>query len=131
MCSSDLCILAAPLIAGNDIRSMSPEIAEILKNKEVIAVDQDQLGMQGRRVKREGELEVWARQLADGSRAVALLNRGTAEGKISVTWSDIGYPDYLAASVRDLWARKDLGKSTGSFSATVGSHDVVVVKIKP
>ena len=125
------CILAAPLIAGNDIRSMSPEIAEILKNKEVIAVDQDQLGMQGRRVKREGELEVWARQLADGSRAVALLNRGAAESKISVTWSDIGYPDYLAASVRDLWARKDLGKSTGSFSATVGSHDVVVVKIKP
>ena len=125
------CILAAPLIAGNDIRSMSPEIAEILTNKEVIAVDQDQLGMQGRRVKREGELEVWARQLADGSRAVALLNRGTAESKISAKWSDIGYPDYLPASVRDLWAMKDLGKRTGSFSATVGSHGVVVVKIKP
>src|SRR5437899_3306383 len=87
------CILAAPLIAGNDIRSMSPEIAEILKNKEVIAVDQDPLGMQGRRVRREGELEVWSRQLADGSRAVVLLNRGTTESKISVTWSDIGYPD--------------------------------------
>jgi alpha-galactosidase len=125
------CILAAPLIAGNDIRSMSPEIAEILTNKELIAVDQDQLGMQGRRVKRDAELEVWARQLADGSRAVALLNRGTAEKNISVTWSEIGYPDYLPASVRDLWARKDLGKSTGSFSATVESHGVVVVKIKP
>jgi alpha-galactosidase len=125
------CILAAPLIAGNDIRSMSPEIAEILTNKELIAVDQDQLGMQGRRVKRDAELEVWARQLADGSRAVALLNRGTAEKNISVTWSEIGYPDYLPASVRDLWARKDLGKRTGSFSATVESHGVVVVKIKP
>ena len=125
------CILAAPLIAGNDIRSMSPEIAEILTNKEVIAVDQDSLGLQGRRVKREGDLEVWAKQMADGSRAVALLNRGTAESKISVTWSDIGYPDYLPASVRDLWARKDLGKSTGSFSATVASHGVVMVKIKP
>jgi alpha-galactosidase len=125
------CILAAPLIAGNDIRSMSPEIAEILTNKEVIAVDQDQLGMQGRRVKREGDLEVWARQLADGSRAVALLNRGATETKISVSWSDIGYPDYLPASVRDLWARKDLGKSTGSFSASVASHGVVLVRIKP
>jgi alpha-galactosidase len=125
------CILAAPLIAGNDIRSMSPEIAEILTNKEVIAVDQDPQGLQGRRVKREGNLEVWAKQMADGSRAVALLNRGATETKISVSWSDIGYPDYLPASVRDLWARKDLGKSTGSFSATVASHGVVMVKIKP
>lgn len=125
------CILAAPLIAGNDIRSMSPEIAEILTNKELIAVDQDQQGLQGRRVKREGDLEVWAKQMADGSRAVALLNRGTAESKISFTWSDIGYPDYLPATVRDLWARKDLGKSTGSFSASVASHGVVMVRIKP
>ena len=125
------CILAAPLIAGNDIRSMSPEIAEILTNKEVIAVDQDQQGLQGRRVKREGNLEVWAKQLADGSRAVALLNRGATEAKISVSWSDIGYPDYLPASVRDLWAMKDLGKSTGSFSASVASHGVVMVEIKP
>jgi len=125
------CLLAAPLIAGNDIRSMSPEIAEILTNKEVIAVDQDQQGLQGRRVKREGDLEVWAKQLADGSRAVALLNRGATETKISVSWGDIGYPDYLPASVCDLWARKDLGTSTGSFSASVASHGVVMVKIKP
>jgi alpha-galactosidase len=125
------CILAAPLIAGNDIRSMSPEIAEILKNKEVIAVDQDPLGMQGRRVRREGELEVWAKQMADGGRAVALLNRGATATRISVSWSDLGYPDYLPASVRDLWAMKDLGKSTGSFSATVASHGVVMVRIKP
>jgi alpha-galactosidase len=125
------CILAAPLIAGNDIRSMAPEIAELLTNKEVIAVDQDRLGMQGRRVWREGDLEVWARQLADGSRAVALLNRGVTETKISVSWSDIGYPDYLPASVRDLWARKDLGKGAGSFSASVAGHGVVLVRIKP
>ena len=125
------CILAAPLMAGNDIRSMSPDIAEILKNKEVIAVDQDPSGLQGRRVKRQGNLEVWARQMADGSRAVALLNRGTAESSISVAWSDIGYPDYLPASVRDLWAMKDLGKRTGSFSASVASHGVVMVRIKP
>jgi alpha-galactosidase len=87
--------------------------------------------MQGRRVKREGDLEVWAKQLADGSRAVALLNRGPAESKISVTWNDLGYPDYLPASVRDLWAMKDLGKITGSFSSPVPSHGVVMVRIKP
>src|SRR3989442_15439639 len=62
-------LLAAPLIAGNDIRSMSPEIAEILTNNEVIAVDQDRQGLQGRRGKREGELGVWAKPMAGGSRA--------------------------------------------------------------
>ncbi|MEN3335156.1 MAG: alpha-galactosidase [Blastocatellia bacterium] len=125
------CLLAAPLMAGNDIRSMSPEIAGILTNKEVIAVDQDALGMQGRRVKRDGDLEVWAKQLADGSRAVALLNRSKAEGRISVSWNEIGYPDYLSAAVRDLWAKQDMGKHTGSFSASVPSHGVVMLKIKP
>jgi len=125
------CILAAPLIAGNDIRNMSPEIAEILTNKEVIAVDQDELGQQGRRVKRAGDLEVWSKQMADGSRAVALLNRSAAEAEISFSWSDVGYPNYLAAAVRDVWTKKDLGKRTGSFSATVASHGVVMVTIKP
>jgi len=125
------CLLAAPLMAGNDIRTMTPEIAAILTNKEVIAVDQDALGLQGRRVKREGDYEVWAKQLSDGSRAVALLNRGKAEGRITVKWNEIGYPDTLAAAVRDLWAKQDLGKPTGSFSATVPSHGVVMVKIKP
>jgi alpha-galactosidase len=125
------CILAAPLMAGNDIRSMPPDIAEILTNKELIAVDQDAMGLQGRRVKREGELDVWARQLADGSRAVALLNRGTAESKMSVNWNELGYPNNLSATVRDLWAKKDLGRQTGSFTANVPSHGVVVVKIKP
>jgi alpha-galactosidase len=125
------CILAAPLMAGNDIRSMSPDIREILTNKEVIAVDQDALGLQGRRVKRAGDTEIWSKQLTDGSRAVALLNRGKADARISVAWSDLGYPDYLSASVRDLWAKKDLGKQTGSFAADVPSHGVVMVKVKP
>ena len=125
------CVLAAPLMAGNDIRSMSPEIAAILTNKEVIAVDQDPLGMQGRRVKRDGDFDVWAKQLADGGRAVALLNRSNAESQMSVSWSEIGYPNYLSASVRDLWQQKDLGRRAGSFSATVPRHGVVMVRIKP
>ncbi|HZS47380.1 MAG TPA: alpha-galactosidase [Blastocatellia bacterium] len=125
------CLLAAPLMAGNDIRSMTPEIKEILTNREVIAVDQDRIGAQGRRIKRDGELEIWSKQLADGGRAVALLNRSGAESQISITWEDIGYPEHLSASVRDLWAHKDLGNRTGSFSATVPSHGVVMVTIKP
>jgi len=125
------CILAAPLMAGNDLRSMSGEVAEILTNREVIAVDQDPLGMQGRRVKRNGELEVWAKQLADGGRAVVLFNRGPKAAEISVSWTDIGYPPHLTAKVRDLWAGKDLGNFSDKFSAEVASHGVVMVTIKP
>ena len=125
------CLLASPLMAGNDLRSMSPEIKEILTNREVIAVDQDPLGMQGRRVYRNGEQEVWSKQLADGGRAVVLFNRGAQEKQMSVSWIDIGYPRALSAEVRDLWAHKDLGKLSGSFSAKVPGHGVVMVTIKP
>ncbi|HEX7895826.1 MAG TPA: glycoside hydrolase family 27 protein [Terriglobales bacterium] len=124
-------IMAAPLIAGNDLRNMPPDVKEILTNKEVIAVDQDALGRQGRRVWKDGDLEVWAKQLQDGSRAVVLLNRGASQQTVTATWEQIGYPDHLSASIRDLWAHKDLGKFTGKFSAPVESHGVVVVTVKP
>ena len=124
-------ILAAPLIAGNDVRNMRPEIQDILTNKEVIAVDQDSLGREGERVGKDGNVEVWAKQLKDGSRAVVLLNRGGTEEKITAAWDALGYPDHLAASVRDLWQHKDLGKFTGKFSSSVASHGVVMVTVKP
>jgi alpha-galactosidase len=124
-------IMAAPLMAGNDIRSMNKDIREILTNKEVAAVDQDPLGSQGRRVKREGNLEVWAKQMADGSRAMALLNRGSSEAEIKVNWTDIGYPQSLKAALRDLWEHKDIGTKTGSYSATVPTHGVILVTVKP
>ena len=97
----------------------------------MIAIDQDALGRQGRRVAKDGDLEVWGKQLKDGSRAVVLLNRGGSEQQISVNWQDIGYPNTLSASVRDLWSHKDLGKFTGRFSAAVASHGVVMVKATP
>jgi len=124
-------LLAAPLIAGNDLRNMRPEIHDILTNKEVIAVDQDPLGREGERVAKNGDLEVWAKQLKDGSRAVILLNRGGTEQKITANWEDIGYPSGISAAVRDLWQHKDLGKFTGNFSVPVASHAVVMVTIKP
>ncbi len=125
------CILAAPLIAGNDIRSITPETRAILTNKDLIAVDQDALGIQGHRVKKDGDLEVWSKQLSDGGRAVALLNRGEAEKQITVAWQEIGYPESLKASVRDLWSGKTSESSEGKYSAAVPSHGAVVVRIKP
>ncbi len=124
-------MLAAPLMAGNDIRSMTPATREILTNKEVIAVDQDPLGRQGRRVRKDGDLEIWARPLADGSRAVILLNRSGAEKEITANWTDIGYPAHLRATVRDLWQHKDLGQFTGKFSTNVPSHGVAMITVKP
>jgi alpha-galactosidase len=124
-------ILAAPLLAGNDLRDMKPEIHDILTNKEVIAVNQDALGRQGRRVRKDGDLEVWAKQMQDGSRSVVLLNRDVSEKEIAVSWEDIGYPSHLSASVRDLWHAKDLGQHQEKFSASVAPHSVVMVKIAP
>ena len=125
------CILAAPLMAGNDIMHMTDDTRAILTNKEMIAIDQDALGIQGHRVRKDGDLEIWSKQLSDGSRAVALLNRGAGEQKMTANWTDIGYPESLSAQVRDIWNHKDLGKKSGSFSADVPSHGVVVIKVKP
>ena len=124
-------LMAAPLIAGNDLRNMTPEIHDILTNKEVIAVDQDPLGVQGHRVAKDGDLEIWSKQLQDGGRAVILLNRGSSSHEITATWEEIGYPAHLSAAVRDLWAHKDLGKFTGKFSTNVESHGVVMITVTP
>ena len=126
-------ILAAPLIAGNDLRNMKPEIREILTQREVIAVDQDSAGVQGRRVRKDAEAntEVWSKRLQDGSRAVVLLNRGLQERDVNVSWEDLGYPAHLDAQVRDLWRAKDLGERKENFSTIVPPHAVVMVTIKP
>ena len=124
------CILAAPLMLGNDVRNLKPEIHAILTNKEVIAVNQDPRGRQGRKVRDDGGLEVWSKELVDGSRAVVLFNRLDSAADIGVSWSEIGYPEYLNAQVRDLWLKKDMGKFKGAYSATVPSHGVVMVTVK-
>ena len=124
-------IMAAPLIAGNDLRSMSAATKTTLTNDEVIAVDQDPMGAQGRRVASPAtNLEVWSKTLAGtNTRAVALLNRGAASASITVQWSALGIPAG-AATVRDLWAHSDLGSFTGSYTASsVPSHGVVMLKV--
>jgi alpha-galactosidase len=124
-------MMAAPLIAGNDLSTMSEDTKSILMNREVIAVDQDRLGSAGRRVKRDGNLEIWARELTGGYRAVVLLNRGASPEKITVHWTDLGYPDSTIAQVRDLWKANDLGRVRGSYTAEVASHGVVMLTVKP
>ncbi len=124
-------LFAAPLIAGNDLRKMDKQTADVLMNRDVIAIDQDALGQQGHKVRDDGDLEVWSKQLSDGSRAVALLNRSGAPTQISVKWTEIGYPAELKATVRDLWTHKDESGKQGSFGANIPSHGVVFVKITP
>lgn len=124
-------MMAAPLIAGNDIPNMDETTRSILLNKEVIAIDQDPQGTQGHRVWKDGDREVWSRPLAGGGRALLLFNRGTAPAKITATWDQLDYPVKLRANIRDLWAHKDLKPATGSFTATVAPHGVVMVKVTP
>jgi alpha-galactosidase len=121
-------LLAAPLLAGNDLSKMTPQTLAILTNPEVIAVDQDRLGRQGDRVWEEGPLEVWMKPLADGSKAVGLFNRGEVSDPVTVRFRDLGLAG--SASVRDLWGHKDLGTIRTSFTAQVPVHGVVMVRVK-
>ena len=125
------CLMAAPLMAGNDLEHMSEATKEILTNKEVIAVDQDPAGLQAKRVKKDKGMEVWVKQLSDGSRAVGLLNRTGASAGITVQWTELGYPEKVSASVRDLWAHESVGVHKGGYTAQVPSHGVVVIKVAP
>ncbi len=121
-------ILAAPLIAGNDLSQMTPYTVEILTNREVIAVDQDPLGRQGVRIAQEGPFEVWMKPLADGSKIVGLFNRqGQQTARMAVEFSQIGL--HGEVGVRDLWLKKDLGTFKDTFSAYVPAHGVVLVRI--
>jgi alpha-galactosidase len=124
------CMLAAPLIAGNNISTMNSDIRDILTAPEIIAVNQDVLGIQGTRVRNEAGLQVWQKPLNDGSVAVALLNVTTSSADITVTLEEIGLSKGVASSVRDLWNRKDLSQITDAYKIPVEAHGVVVLKIK-
>ena len=114
------CILASPLMAGNDLRSMSKDTIEILTNPDVLAVNQDELGKQGSRISQSGETEIWAKPLSGGRQAVALFNRGKETAKIAVKWADVGLKDQV--QVKDAWEHKDMGIVKDEFAAEVPSH---------
>jgi len=119
-------ILAAPLLAGNDLRSMSPAILEILTNREVIAINQDRDGKQGKQVWKSGEQEVWTRQLSGGALAVAFFNRSPEAAKMSVHWTDVGVTG--PARLRDLWLHQDIAWPGPEYSTMVPGHGVVLLR---
>jgi len=124
-------MLAAPLIAGNDLTSMSAATKAILTNAEVIAVDQDPLGNQAKLVATpQAGLQVWSKTLTGSNvRAVALFNRNTSAASISVTFAEVGFAAGQV-SVRDLWQKADLGSFSGSYTATaVPSHGIVMLRL--
>ena len=121
-------LLAAPLLAGNDLREMSPAIAAILTNSDVIGVDQDKEGKPGRRIGKPGDQEIWARPLSGRKQAVALFNRGAEPAAITVRWSDLGVKS-APAGARDLWAHKDLNLPSQEYTATVPAHGVILLRL--
>ncbi|MGV4980645.1 ricin-type beta-trefoil lectin domain protein [Streptomyces sp. NRAIS4] len=123
-------ISGAPLLAGNDLTTMSGETAAILKNPDVVAVDQDPRGLQGVKVAEDTTgLQVYGKVLSGtGNRAVVLLNRTSAAQDITVRWSDLGLTG-APATVRDLWARQDLGSYATSYTTRVPAGGSVMLKV--
>jgi len=125
------CILAAPLIAGNDVRKMSPEILAVMIDKEAIAVNQDPLGKEGWRFRAEPSHEIWVRELAGGDWAVALLNTGKEPAELSIDFSHGWWFTNGECSVRDIWEKKDVGTTATVFKKKLDSHDVAFLRLKP
>ncbi|KAG6625149.1 hypothetical protein CIPAW_16G076100 [Carya illinoinensis] len=115
-------IAKAPLLIGCDIRAMDNVTLELLGNEEVIAVNQDKLGVQGKKVKKDGDLEVWAGPLSDGKVPVVLWNRGPSNARVFANWSDIGLKSTTVISARDLWEQSTESLVDGQLSADLESH---------
>jgi alpha-galactosidase len=120
-------ILAAPLLAGNDLTKMTPETKELLLNREVIAIDQDAAGQQGDRVYSEGPLEVWSKPMADGSKAVAVFNRTMMPLTLDVPMQRLGFTG--AVQARDLWTHQNLAAMHDVWHAAVPPHGVVLLRM--
>lgn len=121
-------MLAAPLMISDDLTTMSPESQEAVENSEVIAVDQDRAGVQGTLVSSFGEGEVWVKPLSDGSRAVALLNRGSTPMTISTSALAIGMPHAASYSLRNLWTHAT-ETTEGPIGASVPGESTVLLRV--
>lgn len=133
------CMLAAPLIAGNDLRNMTKETIDILTNKEVIAIDQDELGIQGYKMLDFGDLEIWVKPLKNMELAVCFLNRSNTPKTIDFNWKEYPIDDGLSKykidfnsttyNIRDLWAKKNIGTTTQNFKTIVPGRDVILLRL--
>jgi alpha-galactosidase len=124
-------ILSSPLIVGSDLTDMDAYTTETLTNTEVIALNQDPLGIQAARVRKDADSEVFAKPLANGDWGVALLNRDLTDAEIGVGWQEDLGVDWPAATVRDLWSHRDLGSYREGFATTVGSHEATILRVTP
>lgn len=126
---SQWCLLSAPLLLGCDLDHLDAFTVGLLSNDEVLDLNQDELGRQATNVSKQGSFEIYAKPLADGSWAAGMFNLGNAAGTVTLKWSDIGVSG--PQRVRDLWRQRDLGTFTGTFSAPVNPHGVILVKVIP
>ncbi|KAF8376927.1 hypothetical protein HHK36_030298 [Tetracentron sinense] len=125
-------ISKAPLLIGCDVRNATKETMEIISNKEVIAVNQDPLGIQAKKVRIEGDLEVWAGPLSGYRTVVLLLNRGSWRSAITANWDDIGIPPNSVVKARDVWEHTTLNTQfIGNITATMDSHSCKVYVLTP
>jgi alpha-galactosidase len=122
-------MLAAPLLAGNDLPNMKPEIKEILTNPDVIAIDQDKLGHEGTRIYSDGEVDVWARHLSGGAMAIAVINAGSdrvSTHPFHLSLAKLGL--HGSQKAKDLWAGKEM-ELTDNMPLEIPSHDILLVRI--
>jgi len=124
------CILAAPLMAGNDVRIMTEDIRNIMTDEEVIAIDQDPLGKQGYRFSQTPEKEIWVKELSGGDWAVCILNAGDTAAEMSIVWNEMTFLK-RGFQVRDLWQKKELGTTAEDVRRTVDPHDVFLLRLSP
>jgi alpha-galactosidase len=117
-------MLAAPLLAGNDLSKMAGEDKALLMNKEAIAIDQDPLGKQGDRVWQSGDFSVWTKPLSGGRTAVGIFNGAGDYRDITVDLAEVGFPE--GANLHDVWSGKDLGHRSGRFNQTIPKHGVAL-----
>ena len=124
------CLVKSPLLIGCDVTNITKETLGILTNAEVIALNQDALGVQGHKVWNNSMgHEVWAGPLANGDVAVVLLNRAESTANITAQWSDIGVKAGMNATVRDLWLKQGLGTYTDSITLSVVTHGSRTLRI--
>ncbi|HKW30865.1 MAG TPA: NPCBM/NEW2 domain-containing protein [Verrucomicrobiae bacterium] len=121
------CLLCSPLLIGCDMSQLDTFTLSLLSNDEVLAVDQDALGRQASRIWQHGDLEIWAKDMEDGSKAVGLFNRGEFPTNLELKFYDLGLSG--KHRVRDLWRQKNLGQFSNTFNASVPRHGVVLVRI--
>jgi hypothetical protein len=123
------CLLTSPLLIGCDMTQLDPFTLNLLGNDEVLEVDQDPLGHQAARIVKDGDTEIWAKDMEDGSKAVGLFNRGYSTASVTLKFSDLGISG--KPKLRDLWRQKDLGKFANSFTAEVPRHGVLLLRVWP